>query len=589
MSTYVFDSEVYRNYYLLAFLNVDTNETLTFEYPLEINKIRRLLARNKTIGFNSINYDIPILNAALSGRSESELKNMSDRIIKNGIKWWIIYRNYPDIRESKFKQHIDLIEVAPGKASLKMYGGRLNTKRMQSLPIHFDAILTDEEKTLIKEYCVNDLQQTKELYQALSKQLKLREDISKQLKTDVMSKSDAQIAESVFKSKIPNVKKPNFDDNPDELWQFHYKVPEFISFKTDGMKEVLQNIIDAVFTVQSTGKCPIPKEITKIELFGKVYKMGVGGLHSTEKSISHVTNSEHFLADHDVASYYPSIILNQGLYPQGTGKAFLKVYKDIYNTRLKAKATGDKVTANTLKITLNGSFGKLGSKYSFLFAPELLIQTTITGQLSLLMLIEDFELAGIPVVSANTDGVVVKCPWKLEHVMYDVILDWEDRTAFDTEENRYNALYSRDVNNYIALKDGKAKKKGAYADPSLMKNSANIICVEAVTKFLSEGIDLETTIKSCRDVTKFITIRTVKGGAIDSEGKELGAAIRWYYSTEINGCIKYCVNGNKVPKTDGARELQELPEALPKDIDYYWYIKESQSILKDIGYVRVGD
>ena len=39
------------------------------------------------------------------------------------------------------------------------------------------------------------------------------------------------------------------------------------------------------------------------------------------------------------------------------------------------------------KIQINGSFGKLGSKYSLLYAPDLLLQTTITGQLALLMLI----------------------------------------------------------------------------------------------------------------------------------------------------------------------------------------------------------
>ena len=36
----------------------------------------------------------------------------------------------------------------------------------------------------------------------------------------------------------------------------------------------------------------------------------------------------------------------------------------------------------------------------------MLIQTTVTGQLALLMLIENIELAGFTVVSANTDGIV---------------------------------------------------------------------------------------------------------------------------------------------------------------------------------------
>ena len=57
---------------------------------------------------------------------------------------------------------------------------------------------------------------------------------------------------------------------------------------------------------------------------------------------------------------------------------------------------------------LNGTFGKTGSPYSVLFAPEMMIQTTITGQLALLMLIEHLETASISVISANTDGIVIQ-------------------------------------------------------------------------------------------------------------------------------------------------------------------------------------
>jgi len=89
---------------------------------------------------------------------------------------------------------------------------------------------------------------------------------------------------------------------------------------------------------------------------------------------------------------------------------FQTIYQKILDDRLAAKNSGDSVTSNTIKIVLNGSFGKLGSKWSILYAPRLLLQVTLTGQLALLMLIEMIEDAGIPVVSANTDGIVIKCP-----------------------------------------------------------------------------------------------------------------------------------------------------------------------------------
>ena len=98
---------------------------------------------------------------------------------------------------------------------------------------------------------------------------------------------------------------------------------------------------------------------------------------------------------------YPSIILNLGLYPKHLGTAFLEVYRSLVERRLAAKKEKRTVEANTLKIVINGSFGKLGSKWSTLYSPDLMLQVTLTGQLSLLMLIERLTLAGVPVRSVT--------------------------------------------------------------------------------------------------------------------------------------------------------------------------------------------
>jgi DNA polymerase elongation subunit (family B) len=45
---------------------------------------------------------------------------------------------------------------------------------------------------------------------------------------------------------------------------------------------------------------------------------------------------------------------------------------------------------------------------SWLYDRLVTMFTTITGELSLMMLIEKYELSGIHVISANTDGVTVK-------------------------------------------------------------------------------------------------------------------------------------------------------------------------------------
>ncbi len=187
------------------------------------------------------------------------------------------------------------------------------------------------------------------------------------------------------------------------------------------------------------------------------------------------------LLDWDVGSQYPSIIMKLGIYPQAVGPEFLTVYGGIRIERLEAKRAGRKDEAEGLKVGLNGPYGKLGSVYSILFAPALMIATTLTGQLTLLMLIERAEREGISVISANTDGVVFKCPRHLFNgwvqkdgkdtdrpapsVVSEIIEWWEKQTSFVLEGAEYKAIYNANVNRYFAIKaNGKAKRKGDIAN-----------------------------------------------------------------------------------------------------------------------------
>ena len=169
-------------------------------------------------------------------------------------------------------------------------------------------------------------------------------------------------------------------------------------------------------------------------------------------------------------------------------------------------------------------------------------------------------------------------------LVYNIVLGWELTTGFDTEETAYTGLFSRDVNNYLAIKpDGNVKTKGIFSPPAISKNPNNYICVEAVLARIMKGIPLETTIKSCRDIRKFVTIRTVQGGSVKN-GTYLGKVVRWYYSVLAEGVIQYKVNGYTVPRSDGAMPLMTLPEELPDDIDYDWYVGEAKAMLEGVGY-----
>lgn len=593
MQTQILDTEVYRDYFLAMFKDVATGEVRGFEkwdgHPLDVEGLRAVLRRDCVVTFNGNSYDLLVLALALSGASNDTIKRGSDAIIKTNLRSWQFEREF-NVKIPKSINHIDLIEVAPGTASLKLYGGRLHCPKMQELPIDPDASITPADRALLREYCANDLGVTHLLYSHLLPNIQLREQMGQMYGVDLRSKSDAQVAEAVIGKSVAKVtgkevKRPTIESGT----SFRYVAPDFIRFTTPPLQEVAALLAGLDFVVPATGGIAIPKPLAdhKIKLGNGVYRMGIGGLHSSEKRAAHIADADTVLIDRDVASYYPRIILNTGLTPAHMGAAFTRVFNEIVDRRLEAKSAGRKVEADALKITVNGSFGKFGNKWSILFAPQLMIQTTVTGQLALLMLIESLEAQGIPVVSANTDGVVIKCPVAKIPLMDLVVWEWETLTGFETEATEYRAVYSRDVNNYIAIKKkGGCKRKGAYAPPEMVGNSwpapANEICSMAVVEYLTDGMPIEQTVRSCQDVRQFVTVRKVQGGAVQG-GVPIGKALRWYYSLAGIGAIHYKLNGNKVPLSDGALPMMQLPDALPADLDLDWYISEAHSILKDIG------
>jgi hypothetical protein len=587
----ILDVECYRDYFLICFLDRGSGKVASFEMhtdkKLDVSKVSNLMRSHTTISFNGNSYDLPMIAGALENRNCGELKRISDAIIKSNLPSWRVCKEHGIEIPQKW-DHIDIFDVVPGQASLKVYAGRLGYPKLQDLPIEPNASIAPDQREVLKKYCVNDLRVTDALYQTVEKQVALRVDMSREYSVDLRSKSDAQIAEAVLKSEVEDVsgktlRVPKISE--DET--FRYLDPKIITFNGPTLRDVLARLIAHRFEISGNGSIKMPDWLkdTKIKIGDGEYQMGVGGLHSCEKGQSVYAGSDHMLADFDVASYYPSIILQQDIAPDSMGDNFTRVYQSIVDRRIKAKRAGDTVTASTLKIVVNGSFGKLGSKYSTLYAPNLLIQTTITGQLALLMLIERVEGVGAKVVSANTDGIVVFAHKRLEPDLAQVMFDWELDTSYELERSDYLSLHNRDVNNYIAVKpDGTAKRKGAFAQAGLMKNPQFEIVSDAVAAHLSGSGNYKDVIRSCQDMRKLIMLRKVTGGATWRD-QSLGKAVRFYYSTSVSPdeTINYAKNSNKVPQSDGAMPCLDLPGVFPDDVDFERYVGMAKMVFKQLG------
>lgn len=613
--TLVWDIECYPNYFVVAFMSVVSKKVIWFEmhagmeHLMDYSKLAWVLQNFTLVDYNGDHYDVPIVSIALNYATCEVLYAATLAIIAEETRPQDVLKRF---RSKKFKiDHIDLIELVALSPSLKLLAGRLHAAQMQDLPFNPGTILSFKQKLILRWYCVNDLKNTYLLFNELTPDIKLREKMSLRYGVDLRSHSDAQIAEAVITSEIKKITGRQYLSKPviEPGTIYKYEPPHFLKYSTKLMNWVLSQVVGADFEVAMDGTIIEPRDLTDLEIriANGVYRIGIGGLHSSEKNIAHIAGDDEKLSDRDVASFYPKIILLLGLAPAHLGYHFLNVYNSLVIERLAAKNAGDKTTADSLKIVVNGSYGKLGNVWSTLYSPNLLIQVTLTGQLSLLMLIERLELAGISVVSANTDGVVLKYKLAQENLVNSIVSQWEKDTGFETEETVYSGLYSRDVNNYYAVKRSGGNPKGKYLNERLgvkvkgifaelgssrnsilSKNPTVLVCSDAVSTYLATGKPVKNTILECKELCRFGFVRTVKGGAVkvweDGRIEYLGKAIRWYYAKGETGNLIYAKSGNKVPRSDGAKPLMDLEIPFPNDIDYDWYIREAEKILHQIGH-----
>lgn len=678
----LFDIEIMPNYVEVGFMDSETGRVFYEESSVKTDdltcenvnwdRLEWIMRNRLTIGFNSLKFDLIVLLVGLKTRTIEGMRVATTMLIDQELHGHEVLASFDiDPREVDRFDHIDLIEVAPLKGSLKIYAGRLMIENMMDLPFLPNRWLSEDHKRIIRYYnLARDLPSTRALFEVLKPNLELRVSMSKEYGLDLRSKSDAQIAEYVIKHEIKKVlgkvpKRPTIAPGT----SYKYDPPDFLNFTHGPFVNAFNIIRQSDFIITHTGGFEMPKAISELqlELNGLGFTMGLGGLHSTESCAAWKDDGEYQLWDFDVTSYYPYIILTLGLFPPQLTEAFLYVFRNIVDRRVDAKRSKLDVIADALKIVINGSFGKLGSMWSVLYAPLLMIMVTITGQLSLLMLIDMLNQVGIKTVSANTDGVVMR-PHKTQiELMKTTIKEWERVTKFQMEGTRYMGLYSRDVNNYYAVKakfdktlndfipviDG-VKTKGAYYDPTTSKNKSDqlkknptaLIVTNAVEAYLTTGKPVRETVWECQDITKFVTVRSVSGGAayltnydppkhdskldlitrygflrdadtgyyhhpeferspgnggfptfftlneaydiafkkMSSHDTEyLGKSIRWYQAQKTIGNLVNAKSGHAVPDSAGAKPMMSLPKSIPSDIDRQWYVARAERVLTEIG------
>jgi DNA polymerase elongation subunit (family B) len=477
------------------------------------------------------------------------------------------YDVFPEYREDQlsFKQ-IDLFKIhhydnKNRRVSLKRLEFEMDLENIEEMPIHYTKTnMTKDEVFLSLQYCFNDVDATYEFYKITigdtdhplykgNNQIQLRKDIEEEFNIPCLNYSDSKIGDEIIKKYYCQEKGIDIRELPRKGY-FRKTIivknciANYVQFETKQLQEFLKNIKKLTLGLQDDFK-------EHIHFYDNVYSFMKGGLHTENKPEVFEENEEYEIIDWDVASYYPAIIINNGRYPAHLGKEFLKGYEQMFEKRLELKSQAKedrkiKGIVGALKLAVNSVYGKSSDMQSWIYDRQLTMFTTITGELSLMMLIEKYELNNIKIISANTDGVTVKVRKDLIPKMYEINEWWSDLTQYTLERTDYKKIIFSTVNDYIAIMpNGDVKKKGDFlTDFELYKNKSARIVPIALEQYYINNIDVKETIMKHKNLYDFC-IRKIASKDFHYEGVDNSNKI-----TKYNKLIRYyvSVDGEKIYK-----------------------------------------
>jgi hypothetical protein len=391
----------------------------------------------------------------------------------------------------------------------------------------FERFIPKEYLQEMADYNDNDVYIVAELIRMNQEEVLLRYRISEEYKVDVFSASRSTIADKVIVklySKYTGLHPKAFIDT--KTIRRKIVVSEILSDKIAFSTPELNDILSGIRSLTLRGeKGEFDREFT---FMGTSYTIATGGLHSNEIPAVYTENDDNIIVDRDVASYYPNMIRSlkvcqKHLLP----KAWFRIADTIVDERLEHKhLSKDKsldskerdkhaTAAACLKIVANaGIFGKMGSEKSFLCDKKAMYQVTINGQLFLLMLIEKLELAGIHVISANTDGIVTVVPRKLEKTADDICHWWEKHLGLELEFTYYTKYVTEGVNSYLTIKRGGSCKFKGRMNPKmfledLSKGYNSPIVAKCVTEYFINGTPVMETLRNAKSILDFCRTQNV--------------------------------------------------------------------------------
>lgn len=566
----VYDFEVFIYDWLVVIKDI-----VNQEYEIIVNDSDKLKSfweshqKSMFIGYNNKHYDDNIMKTIIAGQNPYSVSKL---LIDEEKSPYSIFKalKIKDLPIISF----DLMQDIKG-LSLKEVEGFLETSIEESnIDFTITRKLTEEEIQDTINYCKHDVDSTELFLNKIrSPYLKSKLEIARlfKLPMNILNRTNADLVSMVLEA--------NRQSHDDEL---KYDLPPELELNK------YKNILKLY-----TGHDLDYKQKLKVNVAGVEHIYAWGGLHGALPNFKY----QGKLWQIDATSFYPTLMIQHNYMSRNLSDS--SKFKELVETRIKAKKEGNKGIADALKLLINSCYGAMKAPWNNLYDAKMANQVCITGQLFLTDLIEKIE-PYCKLVQSNTDGIVV-IPYDEEKIKEE-ISKVEKRIRVNFEIDEYSGIWQKDVNNYIILtKDGKVKSKGAYVSQyhrareknKGFKNSGRILD-DAVVDYFINGIDPRKTIEECDDIFAFQLICKM-GGSYESV-----FWIRESGDVKVNKVNRVYASKNKSDgnlykvklKDEKLRKdsIANLPEhclvdngatCSIEDIDKEWYIQTAYKRIED--------
>ncbi len=474
MKHWVMDYETLSDCFVAVFEHYKTNETKTFvvhdlqnDFDEFINFLKDNIENKEWhISYNGLAFDAQVTHYILDNYEQwdADLSGCEiATIIYNYAQYCIQKSNnkeFSDYPQWKMKiGQIDLFKLHhwdnPAKrSSLKWIQYSMDWQNILEMPIdHTTKITTKEELDTVIEYCINDVQSTKEIFNRSKSQIKLRKELTDTYGINLYSASEPRISKELFGYYLTQkLNIPKRDLKNMRTYRTTIKISDiilpYISFTSPEFQMLHERFksleVDAS-KLKGSFKYSVNYKDVKTDF-------GLGGVHGAAKKGVYESNDDMIIMSSDVTSFYPNLAIRNQFSPGHFPKQdFCDQYEWFFEERKKIPKSNP--MNYVYKIILNSTFGLSNDEKSFFYDPELCLRITINGQLTLMMLYEQImeRIPGAIALLQNTDGVETVIPREHYDLYMDICKEWEEKTNLQLEHDEYQKLVLADVNNYIGV------------------------------------------------------------------------------------------------------------------------------------------